>query len=84
MAANYKNLADDPYERLANAIVLQAADDYRKALKTVKRNLHNRGAIDEALQIERFFRSNWYSTLTSVDGEYLIRKLQDEIRESGG
>ena len=81
MAANYKNLADDPYERLANAIVLQAADDYRKTLKTVKRNPHNRGAIDEALEIEKFFRSDWYSTLTNVDGVFLIRKLQDEIRE---
>lgn len=77
-----KNLAEDPYERLANAIVLQAVDDYRRALKAVKRNPSNRTAIDEALQIERFFRSGWYSTLTSVDGEYLIRRLQEGIRQS--
>ena len=81
MAAN-KNLAEDPYERLANAIVLQAVDDYRKALKAVKRNPSSRAAIDEALSIERFFRSGWYSTLTSIDGEYLIRRLQEEIRQS--
>lgn len=81
MAAN-KNLAEDPYERLANAIVLQAVDDYRRALKAVKRNPSNRTAIDEALSIERFFRSGWYSTLTSVDGEYLLRRLQEEIRQS--
>ena len=81
MAAN-KNLAEDPYECLANAIVLQAVDDYRRALKAVKRNPSNRTAIDEALSIERFFRSGWYSTLTSVDGEYLIRRLQEEIRQS--
>ena len=81
MAAN-KNLAEDPYERLANAIVLQAVDDYRKALKAVKRNPSSREAIDEALSIERFFRSGWYSTLTSIDGEYLIRRLQEEIRQS--
>ena len=77
-----KNLAEDPYERLANAIVLQAVDDYSRALKAVKRNPSNRTAIDEALQIERFFRSGWYSTLTSVDGEYLIRRLQEGIRQS--
>lgn len=81
MAAN-KNLAEDPYERLANAIVLQAVNDYRIALKAVKRNPNNRIALDNALQIERFFRSGWYSTLTSVDGEYLIRRLQEEIRQS--
>lgn len=81
MAGN-KNLAEDPYERLANAIILQAVTDYRAALKRVKRNPGNRMAIDEALQIEKFFRSGWYQALTSVDGEYLIRKLQDEIRQS--
>lgn len=81
MAGN-KNLAEDPYERLANAIILQTVTDYRAALKRVKRNPGNRMAIDEALQIEKFFRSGWYQALTSVDGEYLIRKLQDEIRQS--
>ena len=35
MAGN-KNLAEDPYERLANAIILQALTDYRVALKKIK------------------------------------------------
>ncbi len=81
MAAN-KNLSEGPYERLANAIILQAVSDYRAALKKVKRNPGNKMAIDEALQKERFFRSGWYQALTSVDGEYLIRRLQGEIRQS--
>ena len=80
--AHSKNLAEDPYERLANAIVLQAVDDYRRALRAVKRNPSNKNAIDEAINIERFFRSGWYGTLTSIDGEYLIRRLQEEIRQS--
>jgi hypothetical protein len=77
-----KNLAEDPYERLANAIVLQAVSDYRSALKKIKAHPKNREAISEALEIEKFFRSGWYSILTDVDGEYLIRRLQDEIRQS--
>ena len=81
MAGN-KNLAEDPYERLANAIVLQAVSDYRVALKKIKAHPKNREAISEALEIEKFFRSGWYSILTDVDGEYLIRRLQDEIRKS--
>lgn len=81
MAAN-KNLVEDPYERLANAIVLQAVSDYRVALKKIKAHPKNREAISEALEIEKFFRSGWYSILTDVDGEYLIRRLQDEIRQS--
>ena len=81
MAAN-KNLVEDPYERLANAIVLQAVSDYRVALKKIKAHPKNREAISEALEIEKFFRSGWYSILTDVDGEYLIRRLQDEIKQS--
>lgn len=77
-----KNQIDDPYERLANAIVLSAVADYRAALKKVKRNPKSKAAIDEALQLEKFFRSSWYQQLTLVDGEFLIRKLQDEIRQS--
>lgn len=81
MAGN-KNLTEDPYERLANAIILQAVTDYRVALKKIKANPRNKDAINEALQIEKFFRSGWYSVLTSVDGEYLIKRLQEEIRQS--
>ena len=80
--AGSKNPAEDPYERLANAIVLQAVADYRVALKKIKAHPKNREAISEALEIEKFFRSGWYSILTDVDGEYLIRRLQDEIRQS--
>ena len=80
--AGKKNLAEDPYEQLSNAIVIQAADDYRIALKKIKAHPKDRKAIDEALEIERFFRSSWYSQLTGVDGEYLIKRLQDEVRQS--
>jgi len=80
--AGSKNLAEDLYERLANAVVLQAVSDYRVALKKIKAHPKNREAISEALEIERFFRSGWYSQLTNVDGEYLIKRLQDEVRQS--
>ena len=77
-----KNLAENPYEKLANAIILQAVSDYRAALNKVKKNPKNRDAIDEALQIEKFFRSEWYQVLTAVDGEYLIDRLRKEVSET--
>lgn len=77
-----KNLAENPYEKLANAIILQAVSDYRAALKKVKKNPNNREAIEGALQLEKFFRSEWYQVLTSVDGEYLIEKLREEVSET--
>ena len=67
------------YEDLANAIILQAVKDYRMALKSLKANSRNRAAQADKTEIERFFRSQWYSALTSVDGEMLIRSLQKEV-----
>jgi hypothetical protein len=58
---------DTPYENLANAIVLQAVKDYR---------LHD--DEQELASIERFFRSGWFNTLTSIDPEMLIAKLKKE------
>lgn len=57
----------NPYEELANAIVLQAVKDYR---------LHD--DEQELASIERFFRSGWFNTLTSIDPEMLISKLRKE------
>lgn len=70
----------DPYENLANAIVLQAVKDYREALKRLKKRSDNKYAMAEAMDCEQFFHSGWYRTLTSVDGEYLIQKLQEEAK----
>ena len=67
------------YENLANAIILQAVKDYRMALKSLKVNSRNRTAQADKAEIERFFRSQWYSALTDVKGEMLIRSLQKEV-----
>ena len=67
------------YENLANAIILHAVKDYRMALKSLKAHPRNRTAQADKAEIERFFRSQWYSALTSVDGEMLIRSLQKEV-----
>lgn len=67
------------YENLANAIILQAVKDYRVALKCLKVNPRNKTALADKEEIVRFFRSGWFSVLTSVDGEMLIRSLQMEV-----
>ena len=69
----------DPYENLANAIILQAVKDYREALrKHCKRSRYD-PAIQTINEVERFFRSEWFNQLTSLDGEMLIRKLKAEV-----
>lgn len=69
----------EPYENLVNAIILQAVKDYRKALRKLKLNYTNTEAKRTKAEVERFFRSGWYKALTMIDGETLIKKLQEEI-----
>jgi hypothetical protein len=71
----------DPYENLANSIILLAVKDYRDALKKLKKWPRNEAAQIMKAEVERFFRSAWYRELTSVDGEYLISKLQAEVED---
>ena len=68
----------DPYQELANAIVIMAAKDYRHALRIQRRNPDSQAAKIKIDEIERFFRSEWYQLLTSVDGEMLITRLREE------
>lgn len=70
----------DPYEQLANAIILQAAKDYRDALNKLKKRPHYDPAKDMIAEVERFFHADWYRELTSVDGNFLIKKLRSEVR----
>lgn len=74
---------DNPYENLANAIIIKACDDYRAALKRMQRNPESKLAIDDALSLEKFFCSPLYQALTTVDGEFLIRKIRAEIMDGG-
>ena len=68
----------DPYENLANAIVLQAVKDWRSAVRKLKK----RPRYDPAKQMrddcERFFRSGWFEELTGMDGSAILRKLKQE------
>lgn len=59
----------NPYENLANAIILQAAKDYR--LTDDEQQLQ---------EIERFFRFGWFGVLSKVDPEFLIKELRKEKR----
>ena len=69
----------DPYSSLANAIVMQAAKDYMTALKKLKRSRSNKAALQDIMDLERFFHSGLYGELTSVDPDFLIRELRKKV-----
>lgn len=74
-----KNSNLDPYESLANAIILQAVKDYRVALKKLRKNPRNQLALSEKQEIESFFYSRRFSVLTNVDPQIIVDGLQREV-----
>ena len=60
-------LYKENYEKLAQAIIVQAVRDYRNSCSNQTR-----------CSIERFFRSDWFMVLTNLDGEMLIKRLKKE------
>lgn len=68
----------NPYEGLANGTILQAVKDYRDANKKLLRGRKNEAALQMKDECLRFFRSKWFTMLTDVDVEFLIRRLDKE------
>ena len=71
----------DPYEDLANAIVLLAVKDYRDALKKLMKHSRHESAKHTKAEVERFLRSDWYRELTAVEPEIILRKLKEEVKQ---
>lgn len=75
MTNRYQN---DGYQRLADAIVLQAIRDYRNARNKLAREATNPCARHDVLALEKFFLSKQYTLFTGIDGAFLIRKVKGE------
>lgn len=75
---------DGGWRELANAIILQAVDDYKTAVKR-KRRTSNQTLIDtcEAIieEVVDFFHSEWFSTLTDADPSTILEELNKDIME---
>ena len=69
----------EPYENLANAIIISAAKDYRVALRRQIRHPGGQEAKHTVDRLESFFRSAWFGVLTDVDGEYLMARIRKEV-----
>lgn len=58
------------YDALWKAVILQAVQDYRKH-------------PEMRAEVTRFFRSNYFESITNVDGECIVLRLQAEIKSKG-
>lgn len=69
----------EPYENLANAIIISAAKDYWVALRRQMRHPGGQETKHTVDRLESFFRSAWFGVLTDVDGEYLMARIRKEV-----
>lgn len=68
----------EPYEELRNAIVLHAVKDWRLAVHKLKKMPNSVSAKKDRDDCERFFKSEWFTTLTGMDGSMILLKLKEE------
>ena len=66
------------YLDLANAIVIQAAEDYRWAAHTLSKNPDNIDAQIILGQTKRFLKSQWGAEISQTDNAYILKKLEAE------
>jgi hypothetical protein len=66
------------WEDLANAVILQAVEDYRQARRRVKKHPDQKAARGMLRETKRFIRSRWFAQLTDISGEQLMEKLKKE------
>ena len=68
----------EPYENLANAIVIRAAEDYRHATRKLTVNPDFLPALRLESDCEQFFISEWFGVLTDLNGAGLLARLKEE------
>ena len=76
--SNYFKYQDN-YEDLANAIVIQAAMDYRKAYRRYLRG--NKSEAPRLERLEMFFGSEWAALLCKDNAKVILEYLQKEQQE---
>lgn len=66
------------YQRLAAAVVEQAAKDYTRALRRLRRHPEDEQAQRGKEECERFFRRD-IGMYSDIDGEYIIRGIREKV-----
>ena len=69
---------EDEYADLVQAVVMQAVEDFRLARKVLRRRPDSTRARRMLRDVEGFFRSAWFTTLTGLDGREILEKLKGD------
>ena len=63
----------DPYQELANAIIVSASKDYMRAYKKYLRTGLDYGKV---MREERFFFTEWFNILSDANPDYLVSAMR--------
>lgn len=67
------------YENLAQAIIVITTKDYRRACRKLKKHPLDFDAKHIKKECLEFFRGSFFRSLTEIDPEWLIDKLDMEV-----
>ena len=63
----------DPYQELANAIIVSASKDYMRAYKKYLRTGLDYGKV---MKEEHFFFTDWFNILSDANPDYLVSAIR--------
>ena len=70
---------ENQYELLASAIVVQAVKDYKYYIKKQLEAPDNSIVNGQVKLLEKFFNSQWFSTLSGLNKDYLLNRIKKDI-----
>ena len=71
------------YEELARAVIVQAVKDFKPAYRRLKRHPNDKVAQNQVRELTKFFCSDYFATLTDLDGPVLLNRVMREMDEKG-
>ena len=67
------------YQDLANAVVAQAAKDYKYYHKRIEKSPADDYAKHDVRELEAFFSSKWMKRLINIDGAEILTRIKGEL-----
>ncbi len=79
LASDKNGNVENQYELLASAIVVQAVKDYKHYIKKQLETPDNSIVNGQVKLLEKFFNSQWFSTLSGLNKDYLLNRIKKDI-----
>ncbi len=70
------------WQEFANAIILRAVEDYRRAHDRNRLRPHQVETLRLIRSIEQFFCSEWFEVLSALDGRKLLHDLKKQMEDT--